>query len=113
MADQLRGVYRWDTNMRKRKWWWSILFWCMQMLQTNAYIAYCKYMKMHDKEHISHLDFCKKITFAWLDPHNNWPKKIFILSRCSKASLSTTTSECGTSMTTRSVAAKKAKKKRA
>ena len=28
LADQLRGSYRFDHWMRKRKWWWSMFFWC-------------------------------------------------------------------------------------
>ena len=80
-ADHLRGVYRWDTFMGKRKWWWSILFWCMQMLQTNSYIMYCKYMEIHSQEPISHLEFCKRICLAWLDPHNNWPRHVKLAAR--------------------------------
>ena len=26
MADQMRGSYRFDHWMRRRKWWWSIVF---------------------------------------------------------------------------------------
>ena len=80
-ADHLRGVYRWDTFMRKRKWWWSILFWCMQMLQTNSYLMYHKYMELHSQEPISHLEFCKRICQAWLDPHNNWPRHAKLAAR--------------------------------
>ena len=32
VADQLQGSYRFDHWMRKRKWWWSMFFWCFQML---------------------------------------------------------------------------------
>ena len=80
IADQLRGTYRWDTFMRKRKWWWSIMFWCLEMLQTNAYVCYKKYMEMHHLEAISHYAFNKKIALAWLDPHNNWDKVRFAFS---------------------------------
>ena len=103
-ADQLRGVYRWDTFMRKRKWWWSILFWVMQMLQTNAFVAYCKYMKLHDQTPITHLEFCKQIALAWLDPYNNWPKLQSIVSararRSNESASESTNNDSG--MTTRS-----------
>ena len=114
-ADQLRGVYRWDLFMRKRKWWWSIMFWCMQMLQTNAYVCYCKYMKMHDKSTMSHLDFYKQIAIAWLDPHNNWPRlKVVISNRRQRLeATSTASSSTSTGMVTRSTTSKPKKKKRA
>ena len=37
------------------------------MLQTNAYIIYCKYHKMHLKEPISHYNFIESIALTWLD----------------------------------------------
>ena len=40
IADQLRGFYRIDKWMRKRKWWWSMFFWCFQILLTNSYIVH-------------------------------------------------------------------------
>ena len=38
LADQIRNTYRWDLFMQKRKWWWSIMMWCLQMLLDNLYI---------------------------------------------------------------------------
>ena len=38
LADQIRNTYLWDLFMRKRKWWWSIMMWCLQMLPANPYI---------------------------------------------------------------------------
>ena len=38
LADQVRNVYRWDIFMRKRKWWWLIIMWCLQILQANTYL---------------------------------------------------------------------------
>ena len=40
IADQLRGVYRIDRFVRNRKWWFSLLFWGIGVLLTNAYKLY-------------------------------------------------------------------------
>ena len=37
MADQLRGMCRLDENARNRKWWWSVLFWRMEVLLTDSH----------------------------------------------------------------------------
>ena len=42
VADQLRGVYRMDRWARNREWWWSILFWSIGTLLTNAYKFYLR-----------------------------------------------------------------------
>ena len=67
IADQLRGTYRWDKWMRKRKWWWSIYFWVCQMLLTNCYITYKKYMVMHKHKYLSQYDFKSKVCLCWID----------------------------------------------
>ena len=56
LADQIRNIYRWDLFMHKRKWWWSIMMWCLQMILANSYILYKKYMNMHDLKAISYFD---------------------------------------------------------
>ena len=40
LADQLRGTYRIDKGVLNRKWWWSILFWSIGVMITNAYVIY-------------------------------------------------------------------------
>ena len=40
IADQLRGTYRFDCWMCKRKWWWAIWMWGIQLLLVNAYVLY-------------------------------------------------------------------------
>ena len=40
LVDQLRGTYRIDKGVRNRKWWWSILFWSVGVMITNAYVIY-------------------------------------------------------------------------
>ena len=42
LADKLQGTYRIDNVVRNRKWWWSILFWSVGVMLTNAYIMYIK-----------------------------------------------------------------------
>ena len=42
LAYQMRGSYRLDKNTRNRKWWWSIMFWSIGVMLTNAYIMYMK-----------------------------------------------------------------------
>ena len=84
------------------------------MLQTNAYVCYCKYMKMHDKSVMSHLEFCKQIAIAWLDPHNSWPRlKVVISTRRQNSEARSIASSVSTGMVTRSLSSKQEKKKRA
>ena len=69
LADQLRNHYRYDTSWhRNRKWWWSIWWWGFQVLLTNSYILYKKYHEMiKSKEALSHYDYIKEISLAWID----------------------------------------------
>ena len=75
LVEKIINTYRWDIFMRKRKWWCSIMMWCLQMLLDNLYILYKKYMKMHDLKKISHFDFNQQVCMAWTDPDNHWPNK--------------------------------------
>ena len=70
VADQLRNAYRYDTVWhRNRKWWWSIWWWAFQGLLTNSYILYIKFHRIHDsKNAMSHYDYIKSVTLAWLEP---------------------------------------------
>ena len=77
MADQLRLVYRFDTWMRKRKWWWAFAFWGIELLMINSYVLMCKYFKMHDlKVPYSHYDYQKMIFQAWVNPQKYWHDQI-------------------------------------
>ena len=40
LTDQLRGTYRIDKGVWNIKWWWSILFWSIGVMITNAYVIY-------------------------------------------------------------------------
>ena len=77
-ADQLREHYKFDRWMRKRKWWWSVLFWGMEVMMVNAYLCYVKFQIMNGKkksECMSHNDFRRQIALAWIDPDTYWPDR--------------------------------------
>jgi hypothetical protein len=61
IADQIRNTYRIDRWMRKRKWWWSIWMWGVQILLVNAYILYksahLQIWKTEKKKLLSQYDF--------------------------------------------------------
>ena len=50
VADKLRGVYRFDRWLRNRKWWWSLMFWYISVLLTNAYKFYMQMYKEEDRK---------------------------------------------------------------
>ena len=47
------------------------------MMLTNSYILYLKYHHMHDNGDnvLSHYDYIKQISMAWIDPDRYWPNK--------------------------------------
>ena len=71
IADQLRGTYRLDRWMRKRKWWWSIWMWGVQVLLVNAYVLYrtahCIVWKTDKKLILSQYQFREEIIKAWME----------------------------------------------
>ena len=71
IADQLRGSYRFDHWLRNRKWWWSILFWAIGVMLTNAYVMYvtvCDEYDIPKRDRKTHLEFRKDIALAWINP---------------------------------------------
>ena len=69
LADQLCGTYRLDKLTRNRKWWWSIMFWSIGVMLTNAYSMYLKVNNgLQRKDLLSHHDFCKAIAIYWINP---------------------------------------------
>jgi len=75
LADQVRNVYHWDLFMPKRKWWWSMMVWYLQMIQADSFVLYTTYMVMYDQETMSHFEFNKHICLAWIDLESYWSKK--------------------------------------
>ncbi len=71
IADQLRGTYRLDCWMRKRKWWWSIWMWGVQVLLVNAYVLYRTahsiIWKTDKKLILSQYRFREEIVKAWME----------------------------------------------
>ena len=95
ITDQLRGSYRFDHCMRKRKLWWSMFFWSFQVLLTNPYILYKKYYIIHDLKPMSQYKFCYQVTIAWIDRKAHRPRIISIRHELmpSGSSVSTTRSQ--------------------
>ena len=71
IADQLQGSYQFDHWLENRKWWWSILFWAIGVMLTNAYMMYVTVCDEYDilkKDRKSHMEFRKDIALAWINP---------------------------------------------
>ena len=71
VSDQLRGSYRIDRWVRNRKWWWSMMFWGIGVLLTNAYVLYKKVLLeegVDEKNLLSQYDFRKEICLYWINP---------------------------------------------
>ena len=72
IADQLRGTYRMDHWVRNRKWWWSIMFWGIGVMMTNAYVMYVSVNTFiygfNKNQLMSHHDFRRAIAVAWINP---------------------------------------------
>ncbi len=71
IADQLRGNYRCDHWLRNRKWWWSLFFWALGVMLTNAYVSYLKVNEeegVPKKQLLSHHDFQKAVALYWINP---------------------------------------------
>ena len=75
IADQLRNVYRYDTQWhRNRKWWWALWWWGYQLMLTNSYILYKKYHQMmRSRRVMSHYDYIRAVAMAWIAPEVHWP----------------------------------------
>ncbi len=73
-ADQLRGTYRFDRWMRKRKWWWSIWMWGLQVLLVNAYLLYRSahiiIWKTEREKILDQYKFREEIIKSWMDGDN-------------------------------------------
>ena len=71
VSDQLRGSYRIDRWVRNRKWWWSMFFWGIGVLLTNAYVVYRKVLLeegVDKKNLLSQYQFRKEIALYWINP---------------------------------------------
>ena len=60
---------RFDHWLRSRKWWWSILFWAIGVMLTNAYVMYvtvCDEYDIPKRDRKTHMEFRKNIALAWI-----------------------------------------------
>ena len=95
LADQLRGTYRLDKSTRNRKWWWSIMFWSVGVMLTNAYIMYLKVNMLEygvqRKYLMSHHDFRKAIALYWINPEE-YEKELKVAAQSYKLKRKSTSS---------------------
>lgn len=58
-----------DHWMRKRKWWWTIMFWAVGVTLTNSYLIYKKLCEEENKQPaFSHYEFLKEVAEYWMNP---------------------------------------------
>ena len=75
VADKLRNNYRFDHWLRKRKWWWSIMFWDIGVILVNYYIVYIRVnleAGVSKSNLIPHHNFRKQVVMAWISPNIYW-----------------------------------------
>ena len=71
VADQLINNYWFDRWLRKRKWWWSIMFWDIGVILVNAYIFYRRVnleLGMSKSDLLLYHNFHKQVTMTWIRP---------------------------------------------
>ena len=77
ITDQLHGTYQFDFWMQKRKWWWAIWMWGVQVLMVNAYILYktSHLIIWHKDERtlLSHYEFHRQLALAWVGSPKDAP----------------------------------------
>ena len=75
VADKLRNNYWFDHWLRKRKWWWSIMFWAIGVILVNTYIFY-RGVNLEVGVSKSYLlsphNFRKQVAMAWISPNIYW-----------------------------------------
>ena len=72
VADQLRNNCRFDHWPRKRKWWWSIMFWDIGVILVNDYIVYRRVSleaRVSKIDLLSQHKFRKQVAMAWIRPN--------------------------------------------
>ena len=75
IADQLRNNYWFDHCLRKRKWWWYIMFWAIGVIFVNAYIVYRRVnleAGVSKSNLLSQHNFRKQVAMAWIIPNIYW-----------------------------------------
>ena len=66
IADQLRNHYRPDGLwLRNRKWWWSVMLWCLGQAVVNGYMDYKRTCERERSKPMTHLEFQEQVATAW------------------------------------------------
>ena len=87
-----------DHWVRNKKWWWSLLFWALGSMLTNAYVLYLSVNIAYGipkKDRLSHHNFQKAIALAWIGgPEEEQVQKKNIFTphkrkRCATSSIAT------------------------
>eukprot|EP00536_Pseudo-nitzschia_multiseries_P006155 jgi/Psemu1/14601/gm1.14601_g len=69
--NQLNSQFQKEINMWNCKWWWSILFWAIEVLLTNAYTLYlavCKEAGVKKPWYSVGYDFRRAVGEYWVSP---------------------------------------------
>ncbi len=70
-ADQLRSSYGFDLWTRKRKWWWAIWLWGIQVSLVNSFVMYraahLYIWKRKESSLLSHYNFQKMVALHLLN----------------------------------------------
>ena len=85
ISDQLQGNYWIDIWVQNRKWWWTLVFWAIGTLLTNAYVVCRKLLILEGvtpKFLLSNYDFCKDIAVYWIntEKYKEFPSNIILAS---------------------------------
>ena len=75
IVDQLRNNYQFNHWLRKRKWWWSIMFWSIGVILVNVYVIYMEVNLEAGKKKIELLsqhDFHMQVAMGWMSPGIYW-----------------------------------------
>eukprot|EP00957_Ditylum_brightwellii_P034792 2636970-Ditylum_brightwellii.AAC.1 len=94
LADQLCGKYHINNGVRNRK-WWSVMFWSIGVMLTNAFIMYVKVNEengLEKKDLLLHHDFCKCIAMAWINPNEYKERQMYVKTATIATPTSITTS---------------------
>ena len=68
LADKARMLYRPDTYLRFRKWWWSIFVWLIGLVALNAYVLYAAKTRAQGLNPCTHKEFRARLAEQLCNP---------------------------------------------